>query len=591
LFNFLFNLFNRKEKILSIKKKVKELNQKNEDFVFLFDNKKLILRRNNFTLLETKDLKRFAEDLELLLKVQHSEISKKEIKIATKEILPSKGEIKLEEQQKTLNSEIKNTDFNNINKDTHDKAEKTFKKADRNKVAKSIDFLKVHGLITQEDEEPINYLIDIIEEKVQIESYNLIREYYVRKEKLIYRIPEKKWHYIGNLLNKLEKRNIISVKDDMISLSDEGSRMMHVSEQNRDLLIINTKTPVKEKIQKTVEKIIYDYEKLLNTVEKIKPDEIFFITNKQNKFGVPYFRSNYDRVIRFLKNENFKIISDSSEFSRTLFSSEENREFYKSNPHLSKKIEKLENEEFREIPGFINNDRPYLISNLGRIISHDHLGDEFILKETDIAGGKYIGVLLNDSEGKHQLSLSKLIAFMFLKEKQLEKDLWAEFKLLDKNSRFSVTHKDGDPNNNSLENLEIIDNYDKFHLEKNLERQKFLETVKDEDEETFFLRRNPNSEIYCEGRAIYIPENNSMILMKGSIINTKENSTYTNVYGEDPKYKNVDENRKTTVNMKFSNPSIAGGFVTGNNSNGMLEWKNKNEVSIKEYYSLKGRKE
>jgi hypothetical protein len=455
-------------------------------------------------------------------------------------------------------------------------------------IIKSIDLLKIHGLIGENEIAPAKKLIEIIQQKGKIETYSLIREYYALTENMIYRIPESKWQFIGNLLNKLEKRNIIKVENELISMPVSTSSIKF-SEQDKNLFLINTRTPVKSKIQKETE-IQANYLEFLKNVKKIKENEEFTPLVRGNKFGVPYFRSNYDRIIRFLKNGNYKIVSDNTDDSRSFCTSKENYDFYKKHPHLSKKISRLENEEFREIPGFFNNERPYLISNMGRVIGHDEKGDEFLLSETSIAGGKYIGILLNDEEGKHQVSLSKLLAYVFLKETQLDKELISEFKLLDKNSRFSVKHKDGDPLNNSLDNLQIIDSYTKFHEEKEMEKKKFLESVSHEDEEVFFIRRfSKKTGFYCEGKALYNPQDNSMTLLKGSIVNSKENETYRAIYGEDARYNDVDESGVATANIRFENPSIAGAFVTGNNSNGLLEWKNKEDISLHEFYSLKRR--
>jgi hypothetical protein len=327
----------------------------------------------------------------------------------------------------------------------------------------------------------------------------------------------------------------------------------------------------------------------VDKIEKIDSSEVFEPTKITNIFGVPYFRSNKDRVVRFLKDESYKIISEDTKKSRSIFSKEENIEFYKRHKDLSIKIAVLENEVFYDIPYFLNNNRPYKISNKGRIINHNEYGDEILLKiSKDLKGKKlYVGMVNAITKKKHTISYPKLLAFTFLRNIDPINPISEEdFKLLDKNSKYSVIHKDGNIENNSLDNLKIVGEYEKFHKEKLIEKQKFLKDISDESEDIFFINRISHNGLPYRGKAIYNKKNHRMTILKDSKINTA-NYTYNKIYGKDYRHELVNKNGIVLIDVEFENPSIAGAFITGNNSNGLIDWKNKDDITLAEYYSLR----
>ena len=195
----------------------------------------------------------------------------------------------------------------------------------------------------------------------------------------------------------------------------------------------------------------------LETVEKIAQDEIF--VPSKNVSTRAQFRSNYDRIVRFANDGTYSVVSSDTDTTRTYFSVAENKEFYKKNPQLSKKIERLEDEIFKEIPIFSKNNKPYLISNFGRILEHNYYGDEILINENkfDIVREKYITIKLSTADKKdHQVSLTKLIAFVFLKEEYLREDQIKDFQLLDPNSEFCTKISGIDPLNFSIEDIDIV---------------------------------------------------------------------------------------------------------------------------------------
>ena len=106
------------------------------------------------------------------------------------------------------------------------------------------------------------------------------------------------------------------------------------------------------------------------------------------------------------------------------------------------------------------------------------------------------------------------------------------------------------------------------------------ETDDDSYEDNLFIFRGKGKSILATGKAA----DDGFWVIKGSYIIPKTApSTPAGVKKARQEYaKQIDQEGKLLQDVSFGSPSYAASFVTGRNSNGLTEWKNKNGTSLKE---------
>ena len=106
------------------------------------------------------------------------------------------------------------------------------------------------------------------------------------------------------------------------------------------------------------------------------------------------------------------------------------------------------------------------------------------------------------------------------------------------------------------------------------------ENKNDSPEECLYIFRDKGKSVLAVGK---IAEDGFWVL-KGSYINPKEApSLPTGVKKARQQYaKQIDSDDILQQDVSFGSPSYASSFVRGRNSNGLLEWKNKDGVTLKE---------
>ena len=103
-------------------------------------------------------------------------------------------------------------------------------------------------------------------------------------------------------------------------------------------------------------------------------------------------------------------------------------------------------EEWKDIKGF---EGIYQISNLGRLKSYKKVPDGYVLKETNSKGGYLSVILQKDRTHKRYTRIHRLVAENFLSKPDTDEPL-------------HVHHKDGNKQNNHVDNLEWITTKDHY---------------------------------------------------------------------------------------------------------------------------------
>ena len=118
-----------------------------------------------------------------------------------------------------------------------------------------------------------------------------------------------------------------------------------------------------------------------------------------------------------------------------------------------------------------------------------------------------------------------------------------------------------------------------FHLgHRVLEPQPSRTNIAEEDY-LFFSRKTKNGEIvYATG----VRKEDGFWVLKDSVV-SKDIAKYLSpgYKGLRKQYERFIKKQKLTINIRFNSPSAASSFVCGKNSNGLVEWKNKDGISLK----------
>lgn len=97
-----------------------------------------------------------------------------------------------------------------------------------------------------------------------------------------------------------------------------------------------------------------------------------------------------------------------------------------------------------------------------------------------------------------------------------------------------------------------------------------------EEDYLFFSRKTKNGVIF---NATGVLKEDGFWVLKDSFVS--KNYKPQGYRGLREQYKNFIKNQKLTGNIRFDSPSAASTFVCGRNSNGLIEWKNKDGISLK----------
>jgi hypothetical protein len=105
------------------------------------------------------------------------------------------------------------------------------------------------------------------------------------------------------------------------------------------------------------------------------------------------------------------------------------------------------------------------------------------------------------------------------------------------------------------------------------------ESDSNNEENIFFLNRKTRSGEYLEAKCLRT--NEGFVVLKGSKIRMKYTKYFPPKLIEKRKSTNIDENGILKEDVLFKSPSYAAAFITGNRENGLIVWKNKDGIPLK----------